>query len=138
MSTMKCSVVSMNDTLFEGEISMLTATGITGELGILPKHIPLVTLLKPGPLKIILDNGEETIVYVSGGILEVQPHEVIVLADSAQRAADLDAKQVELAKREAENLLSDQRSDIDTAAAMTALAESVAQLQTIRKYKNKA
>ena len=70
MSTMKCSVVSMNDTLYEGEISMLTATGITGELGILPKHIPLVTLLKPGPLKIILDNGEETIVYVSGGILE--------------------------------------------------------------------
>ena len=138
MATMTCSVVSVSETIFQGEISFLSATGVEGELGIMPSHIPLVTLLKPGALKIVDTEGNEELVYVSGGVLEVQPHKVTVLADTAIRAENLDLAQIEAAEAQARNQLSDQSSDLDTAAAMTSLAESVAQLQTLRKLKNRA
>lgn len=138
MSTMKCSVVSASEPIYEGDITMLIATGIEGELGILPQHIPLVTLLKPGPMRVQLEDGSEEIVYVSGGVLEVQPTSVTVLADSAVRADDLDEAQIVEARKQAESLLADQKGDLDSAAALTALAESVAQLQTLRKFKNRA
>lgn len=138
VATLQCNVVSAKEPIFSGEISMLIATGSEGEVGILPGHTPFITLLKPGTMHIKLKNGEEQLVYISGGVLEVQPHMVTVLADSAARAADLDEAQILAARRQAEQLLQNQKSDIDTSAALAALAESVAQLQTLNKLRNRA
>ena len=86
MATMQCDVVSVKESIYSGAVTMLIAKGAGGELGILPGHAPLVTLLQPGPIRVLLENGTEEIVYVSGGVLEVQPHVVTVLADTAIRA----------------------------------------------------
>ena len=129
MAIMQCDVVSVKESIYSGQVTMLIAKGAGGELGILPGHAPLVTLLQPGPIRVQLENGTEEIVYVSGGVLEVQPHVVTVLADTAIRADNLD---------EAEQLLANQKSDLDSAAALAALAETAAQLETIRKIKNRA
>ncbi len=138
MATLQCDVVSVKESLFSGTINMLIARGVGGELGIMPGHAPLVTLLKPGSVRVILENGTEEVIYVSGGVLEVQPHIVTLLADSAIRAHDLDEAKILEARREAENLLTNQRSELDTGAAMAALAETAAQLETLRKLKNRA
>ncbi len=138
MATLQCNVVSAKETIYTGEISMLVATGVEGEVGILPGHIPYITLLKPGTMNIKTANGTDEMVYISGGVLEVQPHVVTVLADSAVRAHDLDEAKILQARRDAEQLLQNQKQDIDTTAALTALAESVAQLQTLQKYRNRA
>jgi len=90
MATMQCDVVSVKESIYSGAVTMLIAKGAGGELGILPGHAPLVTLLQPGPIRVQLENGTEEIVYVSGGVLEVQPHVVTVLADTAIRADNLD------------------------------------------------
>ena len=90
MATMQCDVVSVKESIYSGAVTMLIAKGAGGELGILPGHAPLVTLLQPGPIRVLLENGTEEIVYVSGGVLEVQPHVVTVLADTAVRAENLD------------------------------------------------
>lgn len=137
MATFQCNVVSANETIFSGDISMLVATGIEGEIGVLPGHIPLITLLKPGSMRIKMNDAEE-VVYISGGVLEVQPNVVTVLADNAVRADDLDEAKIIEARREAETMLANQKTTIDTTAALTALAESVAQLQTLQKFKNRA
>lgn len=137
MPTLTCNVVSASEAIYSGEVKMLVATGVEGELGIMPGHIPLVTLLKPGPVRVLLKDDTEEIVYVSGGVLEVQPQSVTVLADSALRANDLDEAKIEAARKEAQALLANNQSSIDTTAALTSLAESVAQLQTLRKFKNK-
>lgn len=137
MATLQCNVVSAKETIYSGEISMLIATGIEGEVGILPGHIPFITLLKPGSMQIKTKDGEE-MVYISGGVLEVQPHLVTVLADSAVRAHDLDEAKILESRRQAEQLLQNQKADIDTSAALAALAESLAQLQTLRKIRNRA
>lgn len=138
MASLQCNVVSAKDTIYSGEISMLVATGVEGEVGILPGHIPFITLLKPGAMQIKTANGTDETVYISGGVLEVQPHLVTVLADSAVRANDLDEARIVEARRQAEELLKNQKADIDTSAALAALAESVAQLQTLQKYRNRA
>lgn len=138
MATLQCNVVSAKETIYTGEISMLVATGVEGEVGILPGHIPYITLLKPGAMNIKTANGTDEVVYISGGVLEVQPHVVTVLADTAVRAHDLDEAKILEARREAEQLLQNQQQDINTTAAMAALAESVAQLQTLQKYRNRA
>lgn len=137
MATLNCHVVSAQEEIYTGEIKMLIANGVNGELGIMPSHIPLITMLKPGSLRVIDENDNEEIVYVSGGVLEVLPDKITVLADSAIRPDDLDEAKIEAARKEAESLLANQSSSIDSAAALTSLAESVAQLQTIRKFKNK-
>lgn len=138
MATLQCNVVSAKETIYSGEISMLIATGVEGEVGILPGHIPFITLLKPGTMQIKTSNGNDEMVYVSGGVLEVQPHLVTVLADTAVRANDLDEAKILEARRHAEQTLQNQRADIDTSAALAALAESLAQLQTLQKFKNRA
>lgn len=138
MATLQCNVVSAKETIYSGEISMLIATGVEGEVGILPGHIPFITLLKPGTMQIKTSNGNDEMVYVSGGVLEVQPHLVTVLADTAVRAKDLDEAKILEARRHAEQTLQNQKADIDTSAALAALAESLAQLQTLKKFKNRA
>ena len=138
MATLQCNVVSAKETIYSGEISMLIATGVEGEVGILPGHIPFITLLKPGAMQIKTSNGNDEMVYVSGGVLEVQPHLVTVLADTAVRANDLDEAKILEARRHAEQTLQNQKADIDTSAALAALAESLAQLQTLQKYRNRA
>ena len=140
MATLQCNVVSAKETIYSGEISMLIATGVEGEVGILPGHIPFITLLKPGAMQIKTSNGNDEMVYVSGGVLEVQPHLVTVLADTAVRAHDLDEAKILEARRHAEQTLQNQKADIDTSAsaALAALAESLAQLQTLQKFKNRA
>ncbi|PIE47343.1 MAG: F0F1 ATP synthase subunit epsilon [Gammaproteobacteria bacterium] len=138
MATFQCRVVSAREELYAGEISMLVATGSEGELGILPNHTPLITLLKPGPMHIKTADGNEEMIYVSGGVLEVQPKLVTVLADTAMRAANLDEAQIVAARKKAEQMLTNQKDTVQTNAALAALAESVAQLQTIKKYKNRA
>ena len=135
MATLQCNVVSAKETIYSGEISMLIATGVEGEVGILPGHIPFITLLKPGTMQIKTSNGNDEMVYVSGGVLEVQPHLVTVLADTAVRANDLDEAKILEARRHAEQSLQNQKADIDISAA---LAESLAQLQTLQKFKNRA
>lgn len=140
MATLQCNVVSAKETIYSGEISMLIATGVEGEVGILPGHIPFITLLKPGPMQIKTSNGNDEMVYISGGVLEVHPHLVTVLADTAVRAHDLDEAKILEARRHAEQTLQNQKADIDTSAsaALAALAESLAQLQTLKKFKNRA
>ena len=138
MSTMQCDVVSVKESLYSGTVTMLIAKGAGGELGIMPGHAPLVTLLKPGAIRVVLENGTEELIYVSGGVLEVQPHVVTVLADTAVRAENLDEAEILEARKNAEALLANQKSELDTAAAMAVLAETVAQLDTIRKIKNRA
>jgi len=138
VATLQCNVVSAKETIYSGEISMLIATGVEGEVGILPGHIPFITLLKPGTMQIKTSNGNDEMVYVSGGVLEVQPHLVTVLADTAVRAHDLDEAKILEARRHAEQTLQNQKADIDTSAALAALAESLAQLQTLQKFKNRA
>lgn len=138
MATFKCRVVSAKEELYVGDISVLVASGQDGELGILAGHTPLITLLKPGPMHLKSPDGTDEVIYVKGGVLEVQPRLVTVLADSAERASNLDEVAIAEARRHAEQLLANQSSELQTGAALAALAESVAQLQTIRKYKNRA
>lgn len=139
MATFKCRVVSAREELYAGDVSMLIANGHSGEIGILAGHAPLITLLKPGAMRLkSADGSSEEVIYVSGGVLEVQPQVVTVLADSAERAGDLDEAKIAEARRAAEQLLANQSDTLQTSAALTALAESVAQLQTIQKYKNRA
>jgi F-type H+-transporting ATPase subunit epsilon len=138
MATLHCDVVSVSGSIFSGEISMLIADGVAGQMGILPGHTPLVTLLKPSTLRVQDANGNEEQIYVSGGVLEVQPHVITVLADTAIRAANLDESKILEARQNAENLLANQRGEFDAAAALAVLVETTAQLQTIRRYQNRA
>lgn len=138
MATFQCRVVSAREELFAGDISMLVATGSEGELGIMPNHTPLITLLKPGPMHVKTADGNEEMIYVSGGVLEVQPKLVTVLADTAVRAANLDEAQVIEARKKAEQMLQNQSDTVQTNAALMALSESLAQLQTIQKFRNRA
>jgi F-type H+-transporting ATPase subunit epsilon len=97
-STIRCDIVSAEEEIFHGVVQMVVATGEMGELGIAPRHAPLITRLKPGQVRVILEGGEEQFFYVSGGILEVQPQVVTVLADTAIRAKDLDEAAAKQAK----------------------------------------
>ena len=118
---------------------MLIANGHSGEIGVLAGHTPLITLLKPGAMRMKSADGlSEEVIYVSGGVLEVQPNLVTVLADDAERAHDLDEAKIAEARRAAEQMLVNQTDTLQINAALAALAESVAQLQTIQKYKNRA
>lgn len=136
--TMHVDVVSAEEQIFSGPATMLFAPGAMGDLGIMPRHAPLLTRIKPGELRIITEQGDdELVLYVSGGMLEVQPEAVTILADTAQRAADIDEAAALEAKERAEKLLSDNKDDIDYAAASAELAEAMAQLQAIQRLKKK-
>lgn len=116
---------------------MVFATGMVGELGISPRHAPLITQLKPGPVRVQQANGEEAMFVVGGGILEVQPHIVTVLADTAVRATDLDEAAASRAKEEAERALQDSTGKMEIAEAQAKLAEAVAQLRALEQLRKK-
>jgi F-type H+-transporting ATPase subunit epsilon len=135
--TVHVDIVSAEAAIFSGTATMVSASGVMGELGILPRHSPLLTKLKPGEVRVDRPDGGEEFYYVSGGMLEVQPHCITVLADTAIRAKDLDEAAALQAKERAEQLLKDKQSDMDLAQAERELAEAVAQLQAIQKLRNK-
>jgi len=131
-------IVSAEHAIFSGPATMVFAPGKMGELGIAPRHSPLVTILSPGEVRVQTQNGEELDFYISGGMLEVQPHVVTVLADTAIRAADLDEAAAIVAKETAEKLLADKNALIDYARAQAELAEAMAQIRAIEKIRKKA
>ena len=133
--TTHIDIVSAEEKIFSGMAENVTCTGSLGELGIIAGHAPLLTQLRPGPVTVIHQGGEEEIFYVSGGMLEVQPNLVTVLADTAIRGADLDEVRALEAKRKAEEAMKNRVSDIDYAAAQAELSESLAQLQAIQKLR---
>ena len=133
--TIRCDIVSAHEEIFSGEVSMVFATGIAGELGISPRHAPLITQLKPGPVRIQDSAGEEQFYFVSGGIIEVQPHVVTVLADTAMRGEDLDQAAAEAAKAEAERELANRTGEMEVAEAQAKLLEAVAQLQAMERLR---
>lgn len=130
-ATIRCDIVSAEEEIFHGNAQMVIATGEMGELGIAPRHAPLITRLKPGQVRVQLENGEEQFFYVSGGILEVQPSVVTVLADTAIRARDLDEAAARKAKEEAERALADRSDALEVAQAQAQLAQAIAQLQAL-------
>jgi len=133
--TIRCDIVSAHAEIFSGEASMVFATGVSGELGIAPRHASLITQLKPGPVRVQQPNGEEAFFFVSGGILEVQPHMVTVLADTATRGEDLDEAAARAAKAEAERELADRTGEMEVAEAQAKMAEAVAQLQALERLR---
>jgi len=135
--TVHCDIVSAEEEIFSGLVEMVIAAGIEGDLGIAYGHAPLLTSLQPGPIRVIKQDGEEEIYYVSGGYLEVQSYQVSVLADTALRASDMDEAAALEAKREAEQALTNQSADFDYSRAATQLAEAAAQLRTIQAMRKK-
>ena len=135
MTTIRVDIVSAEAEIFTGEATMLVATGELGELGITPRHAPLITRLKPGHVDVVQENGDRQQFYVSGGILEVQPQSVTVLADTAARASDLDEAAARQAKKEAEEALSTRTGEEDIAQAQAKLAEAMAQLQALERMR---
>lgn len=134
--TMHVDIVSAEQGIFSGVAEMLVAPTINGEVGILPRHNQLIAILRPGEVRLTLPGQSEIhSIYVSGGILEVQPHIVTVLSDTAVRAKDLDEAAALKAKKDAEDMLADQKSDIDIARAHAELNQAIAQLQLIRKLR---
>jgi F-type H+-transporting ATPase subunit epsilon len=131
MSTIRCDIVSAEQEIFHGDVSMVIATGEMGELGIAPRHAPLITRLKPGQVRLKLENGDDQFFYVSGGILEVQPSVVTILADTALRAGDLDEAAARKAKEEAERALANRGAAMEIAEAQNQLAPAMAQLQAL-------
>ncbi len=136
--TIQVDVVSAEESIFSGLAELVIAPGESGELGIYPRHTPLLTKIKPGSVRLKLpDHTEETLIYVSGGMLEVQPDVVTILADTAIRGGDLDEARALEAKRAAEEAMKNRTSDIDYAAAQAELAEAIAQLAAIQKLRHK-
>ena len=133
--TIRCDIVSAHKEIFSGEVAMVFATGIAGELGISPRHAPLITQLKPGPVRVQDAAGEEQFYFVSGGIIEVQPHVVTIMADTAMRGEDLDQAAAEAAKAEAERALADRTGEMEIAEAQSKLLEAVAQLQAMERLR---
>jgi F-type H+-transporting ATPase subunit epsilon len=137
MTTVNLNVVSAEEQLFTGRIESLQITGSEGELGIMPGHAPLLTSLKPGMARIVKYGGEEEVLYLSGGMLEVQPNHVTVLADVATRVDDLDEQAALEAKQRAESHMNDHGDDVNYAEAAAELARAVAQLRVIQASKKK-
>ncbi len=137
MSTIRVEIVSAEESIFSGEAQMVYAPAVMGEVGIAPRHTPLISPLKPGEVRLDMGDGKEEFFFVSGGILEVQPHMVTVLSDTAIRAHDLDEAAALEAQKRAEAALADQRSDLDIAKAKAELAAAAAQIAAIKKLRKK-
>ncbi|PPS30410.1 F0F1 ATP synthase subunit epsilon [Pseudomonas amygdali pv. morsprunorum] len=135
--TVHCDIVSAEGEIFSGLVEMVIAHGNLGDLGIAPGHAPLITDLKPGPIRLIKQGGEAEVFYISGGFLEVQPNMVKVLADTVQRAADLDEASAQAAVLAAEKALNEKGADFDYGSATARLAEAAAQLRTVQKIRKK-
>ena len=137
MPAVQCDIVSAEREIFSGAVESLSATGQIGELGIQYGHAPLLTPLKPGPVRLVKEGGEEELVFVSGGYLEVQPHLVTILADTAVRADDIDEAAAEQSRRDAERAIANQSGEFDYTKAAAELAEASAQLLTLEKLRRK-
>lgn len=137
-ATLRLDIVSAEKSIFSGEVETLFVTGEMGELGIAPGHSQLLTNLKPGYIRAILPNKEEEVFYISGGMLEVQPYIVSVLADTAMRADDIDEAAALAAKEQAEKVLAGKTAAIDITRATMELAEVAAQIDAIRRLKKRA
>lgn len=138
MATIHVEVVSAEESIFSGEAKFVALPGENGELGILPRHTPLITRIRAGAVRIErADTGEEEFVFVAGGILEVQPGTVTVLADTAIRGSDLDEAKANEAKALAEEAMKNAKSDIDFAAAQSEFAAMAAQIAALRRFRRK-
>jgi F-type H+-transporting ATPase subunit epsilon len=135
--TIHVDIVSAEAEIFSGLAEMVFAPAVMGEVGVLPGHAPLVTRLKPGEIRVRLPGGEEQSFFVSSGMLEIQPHVITVLSDTAQRASDLDEAAALEAKERAERMLADRQADYDEAQARAELAQAAAQLQAIRRLRQR-
>ncbi len=132
MKTIQVEVVSSEKSIFSGSCEMVVATADSGDLGISPGHAPLLSRLKPGIVRLIKGEGqEEEVLYVSGGMLEIQPHIVTILADACERAENLDAAAAETARKAAEKQLSEQKDTLDFAQVQKELAQAAAQLRSV-------
>ena len=129
MATFNLTIVSAERKIFEGEVKQIQATGVEGELGSLPGHTPLLTAIKPGIVKFTLQDGNEDVIYVSGGFLEVQPNIITVLADVAIRGSELDADRIREAKRKAEENIVSHASDVDHDLLVAKLSKELAKLR---------
>ena len=136
-ASVQCDIVSADESLFSGSVSMVIATGSLGEMGITPGHAPLLSDLNPGPVRLLKDGGEEEIYYLSGGYIEVQPTSVSILADKAVRAGDIDEAAANEALKLAEQTITNQSGEIDYSKAAAQLAEATAQLRTVDKLRKK-
>ena len=134
-TTIRCDIVSAEAEIFHGEATMVVATGEMGELGIAPRHAPLITRLKPGKVVVTTVGGEQLDFAISGGILEVQPQVVTILADTAIRAENIDELAVKKAKEEAERVLANRGEAMEIAEAQAKLAEAMAQLQALERLR---
>ena len=138
MATIQIDVVSAEESIYSGEAEFVVLPGVMGELGIYPRHAPLITQIKAGVVRIkVPGKTEEEMVYVQGGFLEVQPHQVTVLADTAIRAKDLDEKAALESKKAAEEAMAHKASKEEVAAAEASLASAVAQLEAIRRLRHR-
>jgi F-type H+-transporting ATPase subunit epsilon len=135
--TVHCDIVSAEEEIFSGLIEFVSLTGSLGDVGITPGHAPLLTEIKPGPVELKKQGGEEDIFYVSGGFLEVQPNKVTIMADTALRAHDMNEAAAEEARKQAEQALSDQTAEFEYSRAASQLAEASAQLRTIQQIRKK-
>ena len=136
--TMQCNVVSAEESIFEGSVSMLIAAGSEGDLGITPGHAPLITGLQPGPVRVVKEDGEEYVFYVSGGFLEVVPNTVTVLADTALRAADLDEAAALEAQERVRKEMAEQSAEFYYGRAQLELAEAAGRLRVLQQLKRRS
>jgi F-type H+-transporting ATPase subunit epsilon len=132
-NTVQCDIVSAKESIFSGKVAMVIASGVSGELGIAPRHAPLMTTLKPGPVRVLMPDGEEIIFIAGGGILEVMPHLVTVLADMIVRADDIDEAEAIRAKEDAERILQTRTTTMEFHEAQAKLMESIMQLQALER-----
>lgn len=136
--TMHVDIVSAEAEIFSGPATMVFAPAVMGEVGILPRHAPLLTKIQPGEVRVVTNDGkDEEFYYVSGGMLEIQPSGVTILADTALRAQDIDEAAAVQAKEHAEKILADRKDEVDYAGAEAELADAIARLKTIQKIKKK-
>jgi F-type H+-transporting ATPase subunit epsilon len=135
--TLHVDIVSLEQQIFSGRAQAVFVTGKVGEMGIYPGHAQLLSAIKPGPARVLRENNQEDVYYVNGGLIEVQPSTVTILADTVVRAADLDEKAALEAKARAEKLLATKKSSFEYARAEADLAEAIAQLRAIQKLKEK-
>jgi len=136
-TTVQCNIVSADESLFSGPVEMVVATGSLGELGINAGHAPLLSDLKPGPVRLIKQAGDEEMYYLSGGYLEVQPNAISILADTAVRADDIDEAAAAEAVKAAEQALANQTGEIEYSKAASMLAQATAQLHTVQTLRKK-
>ncbi len=137
MKTINVTIVSAEKELYSGDVTFFAGTAVTGEIGVYPGHLPVLTLLKPGQVRLTLSDEKEEVFWISGGILEVQPNQIIVLADSAERASDVDSAAAQKAVEKAEQLLKEAGSseDFDFEQAQTELSIARSQLDAVNRMK---